>query len=123
MAFTQRGTWNEASDSTLVTGISRYDQDALAEVYRQHGGAMFGLAMRLLRDRTLAEEITQEVIATLHEEAQVIAIAYGADADGEALSRIASDGQVQVVGTQGTALRDFLAAVGETLSQTIQGQQ
>ncbi len=65
MALTQRGIWTESSDSNLVTGISRYDQDALAEVYRRHGGAMFGLATRLLRDRTLAEEITQEVMLRL----------------------------------------------------------
>ena len=65
MALTQRGIWTDASDGTLVTGISRYDQDALAEAYRRHGGAMFGLAMRLLRDRTLAEEITQEVMLRL----------------------------------------------------------
>lgn len=65
MALTQREIWSEASDATLVGGISRYDQDALAEVYRRHGGAMFGLATRLLRDRTLAEETTQEVMLRL----------------------------------------------------------
>lgn len=65
MTLTQRGIWSEASDSSLVAAISRYDQDALAEAYRRHGGAMFGLATRLLRDRTLAEEITQEVMLRL----------------------------------------------------------
>ena len=41
--------------------ISRYRQDALAEAYRRHAGAVFALARRLLVDATLAEEIVQEV--------------------------------------------------------------
>jgi RNA polymerase sigma-70 factor, ECF subfamily len=51
----------EASDAVLVMAISRYQQDALAEVYRRHGGAVFGLARRLLSDPALAEEVVQEV--------------------------------------------------------------
>jgi RNA polymerase sigma-70 factor (ECF subfamily) len=30
-------------------------------VYRRHGGAVFGLALRLLRDRSLAEDVVQTV--------------------------------------------------------------
>ncbi len=55
------GDHREASDAALVIAISRYHQDALAEVYRRHAGAVFGLARRLLHDTTLAEEIVQEV--------------------------------------------------------------
>jgi RNA polymerase sigma-70 factor, ECF subfamily len=51
----------EASDALLVVAIGRWRQDALAEAYRRHAGAVFALARRLLVDRTLAEEITQEV--------------------------------------------------------------
>jgi RNA polymerase sigma-70 factor, ECF subfamily len=50
-----------ASDATLVMAISRYQQEALAEAYRRHAGAVFALARRLLNDPTLAEEIVQEV--------------------------------------------------------------
>ncbi|MGQ0830239.1 MAG: RNA polymerase sigma factor [Microthrixaceae bacterium] len=50
-----------ASDAVLVVAISRYRQEALAEVYRRHAGAVFALARRLLGDRALAEEIVQEV--------------------------------------------------------------
>lgn len=50
-----------ASDAVLVVAISRYRQDALAEAYRRHAGAVFALARRLLADTTLAEEIVQEV--------------------------------------------------------------
>ncbi len=55
----------ETSDAGLVVAISRYQQDALAEAYRRHGGAVFGLARRLLNDAALAEEIVQEVFLRL----------------------------------------------------------
>jgi RNA polymerase sigma-70 factor (ECF subfamily) len=51
----------DCSDAVLVVAISRYRQDALAEAYRRHAGAVFALARRLLIDVTLAEEIVQEV--------------------------------------------------------------
>ena len=50
-----------ASDAVLVVAISRYRQDALAEAYRRHAGAVFALSRRLLLDPALAEEIVQEV--------------------------------------------------------------
>jgi len=55
----------EASDAAIVVSISRYHADALAEAYRRHAGAVFGLARRLLNEATLAEEIVQEVFLRL----------------------------------------------------------
>lgn len=54
-----------ASDPQLVVAIGRFHQDALAEVYRRHAGAAFGLARRIAGDKTLAEEIVQEVFLRL----------------------------------------------------------
>ena len=53
------------SDATLVVAIARSRQDALAEAYRRHSGAVFGLATRVLADRNRAEEILQEVFLRL----------------------------------------------------------
>jgi RNA polymerase sigma-70 factor, ECF subfamily len=53
------------SDTALVVAIGRFHPEALAEAYRRHGGAVFGLAKRLLADRTLAEEVVQEVFLRL----------------------------------------------------------
>ncbi len=53
------------SDAVLVVAISRYRQEALAEAYRRHAGAVFALSRRLLVDRTLAEEVVQEVFLRL----------------------------------------------------------
>ena len=52
-------------DAPLVTAIGRFSEEALAEAYRRHSGAVYGLARRILRDETLAEEITQEVFLRL----------------------------------------------------------
>lgn len=62
----------------------------------------------------------EQLIMDLQEESQVIAIAYGSDADQATLAKISSDGKVQVIGTDGGALRQFLAEVGKTLSQAMQ---
>ena len=55
----------EASDAILVVGIGRYRQEALAEAYRRHAGAVFALSRRLLVDRAMAEEVVQEVFLRL----------------------------------------------------------
>jgi len=41
--------------------MARYQQDALAEAYRRHAGAVYGLAKRLLGNQAQAEEIVQEI--------------------------------------------------------------
>jgi RNA polymerase sigma-70 factor (ECF subfamily) len=55
----------QLSDAALVVAVGRWRQDALAEAYRRHGGAVFGLASRVVSDRTLAEEVVQEVFLRL----------------------------------------------------------
>jgi RNA polymerase sigma-70 factor (ECF subfamily) len=55
----------DASDGTLVVAIGRFREDALAEAYRRHAGAVFGLARRVLSDATAAEEIVQEIFLRL----------------------------------------------------------
>ena len=55
----------DLSDAGLVVAISRYRQEALAEGYRRHAGAVYGLARRLLSDDAQAEEIVQEVFLRL----------------------------------------------------------
>jgi RNA polymerase sigma-70 factor (ECF subfamily) len=55
----------DASDGALVIAIARYHQEALAEAYRRHAGAVFGLARRLLNETSAAEEVVQEVFVRL----------------------------------------------------------
>src|SRR5271166_4480601 len=56
---------DELSDAQLVTAIARYSEVALAEAFRRHGGAVFGLAKRVLGNPTEAEDVTQEVFLRL----------------------------------------------------------
>ena len=62
-------TWvsdmSEVSDAQLVVNIARFRDDALAEAYRRHGGAVFGLARRVTGDSIEAEDVTQEVFLRL----------------------------------------------------------
>jgi RNA polymerase sigma-70 factor, ECF subfamily len=56
---------DEVSDAQLVTSIARYSEVALAEAYRRHGGAVYGLAKRVLNNASEAEDVTQEVFLRL----------------------------------------------------------
>jgi RNA polymerase sigma-70 factor, ECF subfamily len=55
----------DASDTALVVAVGRWHEDALAELFRRHAGAVFGLARRVLGDSGRAEEIVQEVFVRL----------------------------------------------------------
>ncbi len=54
-----------ADDSVLMVAVQRHDQDALAELYRRHGGSLFQIALRVLAVRGLAEEVVQDIFARL----------------------------------------------------------
>jgi RNA polymerase sigma-70 factor, ECF subfamily len=53
------------SDAQLVVLVARFRDDALAEVYRRHSGAVFALARRVSADAGAAEDVTQEVFVRL----------------------------------------------------------
>ncbi len=57
-----------ATDVDLIAGIINRDPESLAEVYRQHGGAVYGLSRRVLGDDSLAEDVTQELFLRLWNE-------------------------------------------------------
>jgi RNA polymerase sigma-70 factor (ECF subfamily) len=54
-----------AGDAMLVVAIGRWQEHALAEVYRRHGGAVHALARRILGSDTLADDVTQDVFMDL----------------------------------------------------------
>jgi RNA polymerase sigma-70 factor (ECF subfamily) len=55
----------DVSDGALVVAIARWRDDALAEAYRRHAGAVYALARRVTGDTVLAEEVVQEVFLRL----------------------------------------------------------
>jgi RNA polymerase sigma-70 factor (ECF subfamily) len=54
----------QLSDEALIDGVARSDEEALGELYDRYGRAAYGLALRVLRDPSLAEDAVQE--AFLH---------------------------------------------------------
>ncbi len=55
--------WESAVADRLRAG----DQTVIAELYDQYGAFVFGLARRVIGDRTAAEDVTQEVFLALWE--------------------------------------------------------
>ncbi len=67
----------EPSDSDLARRITRGDDDALIALYQRHGRAVFSLAYYIIRNRALAEEITQDVFIALWQKASQFDAARG----------------------------------------------
>lgn len=89
----------EASDAVLVVSVGRYSEDALAEIYRRHAGAVFALARRLIGEGAGAEEIVQEVFLRLWQQPERFDPARGslrsfllAQSHGRAVDSLRSEG-------------------------------
>jgi RNA polymerase sigma-70 factor (ECF subfamily) len=66
------------SDSSLVRQLIEGSQDALAGLYDRHAQAVFATAMRVSRDRGIAEEVVQETFLTLWNRAELFDPSRGA---------------------------------------------
>ena len=51
----------EATDGELMTAIAHGNRQAFREVYRRYAALILGYSVRLLNNRSTAEEVTQEV--------------------------------------------------------------
>ena len=61
------------SDEALVALVARSDETALAELYDRFGRVAYGLARRILRDDSLAEDAVQEAfLAVWHSAARFV---------------------------------------------------
>lgn len=51
-------------DSVLALAVAEGDRSALESVFQRYGGAVKSMAFRVLRDETLAEDVTQDVFVS-----------------------------------------------------------
>lgn len=74
---TDSSTDDEPKDEELVADIVRGSEAALGVMYDRHAGVIFGTALRLLRDRSEAEEVVQETFLALWNRAEQFTAARG----------------------------------------------
>ena len=56
---------SDPSDALLLARVANADRDAFELLYRRYVRSIFGLALRRLRDRAQAEEVTQDAFASI----------------------------------------------------------
>ncbi len=55
----------ELEDRQLIQGIASMDRDALEALYGRYSTSVYSLAMYMLRNEALAEEVTQEIFLNI----------------------------------------------------------
>lgn len=77
-----RPRWDTASemesDLELTRRLADRDTDAFEELYRRYAPASYGVAIRVLRDPTIAQEVVQDAFAALWRAPEVYDAARGA---------------------------------------------
>ena len=68
------------ADIALLDRIVARDETAMAELYDAHHRLLFGLILRILRDRSEAEEVLQEVFVLVWTRAETYNVGLGAPA-------------------------------------------
>ena len=128
MAVTATHIIEDVEDSVLVERIGNRSQGALAEAYRRHSSSVFSLALRITRNRTLAEEVTQEVFVRLWNRWQTFDADRGtlrsfllAHTHGRSVDLIRSESSRRTREERET--RQMVAVAGPTLEEEVVGMQ
>ena len=70
-----QSTDDTRADIALLDRIVARDERAVAELYDTHGRLLFGLIVRILRDRSEAEAVLQEVFVLVWTRAELSGMA------------------------------------------------
>src|SRR6266404_9896952 len=60
------GAESEISDETLIAQICEGSREALADLFRRHARIVRGVAYRVLRDASEADDLLQDVFVLIH---------------------------------------------------------
>ncbi len=60
------GTESEISDETLIAQICEGSREALADLFRRHARIVRGVAYRVLRDASEADDLLQDIFLLIH---------------------------------------------------------
>jgi RNA polymerase sigma-70 factor (ECF subfamily) len=96
------------ADITLIERIVARDERAVGELYDRHNRLLYGLIVRVLRDRAEAEEVLQEVFVSVWNRAETYNVALGAPAAW--LVRIARNRAIDRLRSNAVRLRAVEAA-------------
>jgi RNA polymerase sigma-70 factor (ECF subfamily) len=97
-----------AADVALIRRIVARDERAVGELYDRHNRLLFGLILRILRDRSEAEEVLQEVFLQVWNRAETYNVGLGSPAGW--LVRIARNRAIDRLRANAVRLRTLDAA-------------
>ena len=98
------------ADITLIERIVARDERAVGELYDRHSRLLFGLILRVLRDRGEAEEVLQEVFVLVWTKAETYNVALGSPAAW--LVRVARNRAIDRLRSNAVRLRAVESAPG-----------
>lgn len=59
------GTDQKITEEKIIAALQNKDRNAVAILYDQYAGAIFGVIFRIVKSKTLAEDVLQEVIVKI----------------------------------------------------------
>lgn len=111
-----RGADDAPGDLGLIDGVRHRDQRAIGELYDRHSRLLFGLILRILRDRSEAEDVLQEVFVQIWTRADT----YNADLGSPAawFVGIARNRAIDRLRANGTRFRAVMSAPQPSLVES-----
>ncbi len=121
-------TQTDAAEAELLSAVARGDERAFAVIYERYSSILFGLLLRIVRDRPEAEDVLQDVFLQIWQQAVNFDPARGRAftwlvtlARSRAIDRLRSrDARER---TANAAAQEAVEEVGDALSDAVRAEQ
>ncbi|HEV2705179.1 MAG TPA: sigma-70 family RNA polymerase sigma factor [Pyrinomonadaceae bacterium] len=121
-------TQTDAAEAELLTAVARGDERAFAAIYDRYSSILFGLLLRIVRDRPEAEDVLQEVFLQIWQQAANFDPARGRAftwlvtlARSRAIDRLRSREARER--TANAAAQEAVEEVGDALADAVRAEQ